>query len=217
MSGVADIRALHRQRHAARADADPLRAGPGRIDRAQHASPSSTGRSPTAGCRRCASRSPAGSAAAAASPSAPRARWSASIICRRASLQLGPTRLPVCPIGPAIVVQAAGRAGARQRALQRAGARTDASAARRCISPRPAARSSASNSPSTALGDAARQAGLADRVRCRAARPAASSAPASAASSAARKRDDRQRPAAAERRVGQAGWSITATSASTAR
>ena len=40
---------------------------------------SSTGRSPTGGCRRCDCRLKAGSAAAAASPSAPAARWSASI------------------------------------------------------------------------------------------------------------------------------------------
>ena len=41
----------------------------------------STVRSPTAGCGRCACRSPGGSGAAAASPSGPPARWSASLIC----------------------------------------------------------------------------------------------------------------------------------------
>ena len=34
------------------------------------------------------------------------------------SLQLGATRLPVCPIGPAIITKRAGRTGARQRAAQ---------------------------------------------------------------------------------------------------
>ena len=78
------LRALHRERRSGsrwRRSAS----GRDRADRPRSApSRSSTGRSPTAACRRCACRSTAGSAAAAASPSAPSARWSASITCRRA-------------------------------------------------------------------------------------------------------------------------------------
>ena len=39
------------------------------------------------------------------------------------TLQLGPTRLPVCPIGPAMVYKREGRAGDRERPPQRSGAR----------------------------------------------------------------------------------------------
>ena len=75
-------RALHRPRVAAGAGPDPLRPRAG-TDRPRSApSRSSTGRSPTAACGRCASRSRAASAPAAASLSERPARSSAGITCR---------------------------------------------------------------------------------------------------------------------------------------
>ena len=122
MSGVADLAPYAANGHAPRADADPLRPRPGRLDRSSAPSPSSTARSPTAACRRCACRSRGRSAAAAALPSALRARWSASTICR---LSVAPARADAAagvPDRAGDHLQAAGRPGAGERALQRPGA-----------------------------------------------------------------------------------------------
>ena len=74
------------------------------------------------------------------------------------SFRFGPTRLPVCPIGPAIVTKQPGGpviAGA----LHRAGAQWPAGQVAAACRPRPTGRSSASNSPSTvsACGSAKRR------------------------------------------------------------
>ena len=114
-------RALHRQRAAARADADPLRPGTRRIDRAQH----------RRAARRAVPRRPrAGAAAADHRPDRPRRQLRLRHLCavvsfnylQMSSLQLGATRLPVCPIGPAIIVKRPGGAVLASARVQRPGA-----------------------------------------------------------------------------------------------
>ena len=115
MSGVADIAPY--TLNGTRLALTPIRFGPGPADRPRSApSRSSTGRSRTGGCRHCAYRSPAGSAAA---------ELRLRDILRGRQLQLSPDRLAPARRDAASDLpdrrgddrQAAGGAGARQRAL----------------------------------------------------------------------------------------------------
>ena len=215
MSGVADIAPYQRQRHAACADSDPLRAGARRIDRAQH----------RRAARRPVPRRPgAGAAPADHRPDRARRKLRLRHVVRRRQLQCPPDRLAAARArrgcrsarsAPAIDRQARRRAGARQRALQRAGARRPPRQARRCTSPRRAARSSASRSASATSG-----CGSASRPRRSSSTPRVSpgrsSAPTCAANSAApRRRSAMSRCCSATPR--EPGCCVTATSASTAR
>ena len=143
-------RALHRGRTAAGAGADPLRARAGRVDRAQHRGAARRAVPERAGAGRCGCRSRAGSAPAAASPSAPSCAVVSFNYLQMSTLQLGPTRLPVCPIGPAMVYKREGGpviASARLNSPVLNGRLGKLAAPPRR---RRTARSPASNSPSTA-------------------------------------------------------------------
>ena len=213
MSGVADARALHGERPAARARPRSA-SGRARADRPQLSTVAQLD-GPFPDGRVQALRLPIngriGKGGSFAFGTLLRG-GRASTICRIGALQLGPTRLPVCPIGPAIISQAARRTGpARQRAVQRPGAQRPARQARRLhlhAARRPDRRQAVRLQP---LGAAARQ----DRPRRSCSMPRGCNG--SFAGSGhqrhlrRRARDDRQRPAAAQRRVGQAGGCITAT------
>ncbi len=108
------LRALSGRRLPPGARPDPLPGERRRSDELRAPSPCSTAPSPTAGCRRCGFRSTAAWAPPAPSPSAARASSQAGAIFQMREIQFGPTSMPVCPIGPAIVSQPAGRRPARR-------------------------------------------------------------------------------------------------------
>ena len=164
MSGVADIAPYAAGGAAAGAGADPLRPGPGGSTAvstvAQLDGPFPNGRVQALRLPIKGRLGPGGSFAFGTACAVVSFNY-----LQMSTLQLGPTRLPVCPIGPAIVYKRAGRTGAGQRPPQQSGARRPA---RQLAAPsrrRERRRSPASNSSSTSLGAAARQAGIADRVR----------------------------------------------------
>ena len=159
------IRAVHRRRLAARAGSDPLRPGPRRIDRAQHARPARWA---------VPRRQGPGAESPDRRPDRQRRKLRLRHFVRGGELQLSAHgRAPAWPDPAADMpgragdrVQAAGRSGASPAPGSAGRCSTDASATRRSIWPRPAAGSSASVR-GRSRRHAPRQAGFTHRIRCR--------------------------------------------------
>ena len=171
ISGVADVRALHRARLAPGAGADPLRRRPDGSTRVSTRRPARRAVPGRPGAGAAAADRGAGRRAAAASPSAPPAPWSASIMLQyRVRCSSAARGLPVCPIGPAIIAKPAGGAG--HRPTPGSGATDARWPARQVAVPAhasPPAASPASNSCSTGSATRLGKRAIADPVRRRAA------------------------------------------------
>ena len=209
-------RALCRRRAAARADADPLRAGPGGSTAlstvAQLDGPFPNGRVQALRLPITGRIGRGGSFAFGTSCAVVSFNY-----LQMSALQLGATRLPVCPIGAGDHRQARRRPGAGQRAIQRARCSTAGSAARRCTSQAAGGQIIGQQFGFNALGMRLGQPTSPIAVRRGAARTARSSARRPQRQLRRRQGDDRQRPAAAQRRHRAMAAPPQATSASTAR
>ena len=212
MSGVADL-APYSVKGSGWRDSNPLRARAGRIDRAQHRRAARRAVSRTAGCRRCVYRSPASIGRGGSFAFGTSCAVVSFNYLQMSSLQLGPTRLPVCPIGPAIIVKRAGGPVLGQRALQQAGAERPPRQSPLHLLRR-AGRSSA-RVRLQQLGDAARPGHVADPVRRLAAQRDFVGADIRGNLAGARRRSATCRCCSATARA--SGCSMTAISASTAR